>query len=66
MAGHIFTVKSPNDEHVEYSLDGEHLITANYTDHGWAGMEAIDQMVSKIAVQIGAELQHVACEGSDA
>lgn len=65
MADHIFTIQSPNDEVVEYYLDGEHLITANHDEHGWSGMEGIEAMVATIAKNLGIPIEHVEYEGED-
>lgn len=56
---HVFTVKQLDDEHVEYSLNGVHLITANHEDDGWAGMERIGLLVNGIAASFGATVQEV-------
>ncbi|MEX3764412.1 hypothetical protein [Paraburkholderia phenoliruptrix] len=65
MSKHVFTVKRVHDERVDYSLDGELLVSANHDDHGWAGMEEIDKLVKLIAGKIGADVVEVDAEEGD-
>lgn len=51
-----FVKKYIDDEHVEYSLNGEVLITANHDDDGWEGMERIEGLINSIAQLLDVEV----------
>lgn len=43
-----FDIEEVDDETIKYSLNGEHLITANHEDDGWSGMERISDLMTSI------------------
>ncbi|RKR92675.1 hypothetical protein BDK92_7152 [Micromonospora pisi] len=37
------TIERPNDEAIEVWVDGALVASANYDEHGWSGMEAVEK-----------------------
>ena len=46
---HKFTVHYPDDETMVIKLDGKNIFSGNHDDDGWAGMEAVESVVTEIA-----------------
>jgi hypothetical protein len=51
-----FVKKYIDDENVEYSLNGEVLITATHDQDGWSGMERIEKLFTSIAQVLDVEV----------
>lgn len=50
---HIINFERANDEELVVWLDGQELASANHDDHGWAGMEALEQAMRTTATRLG-------------
>ena len=53
---HIITRRQIDDESIEFSLNGQHLITVNHDDDGWSGMERIEGVIEAMAKQLGIDI----------
>jgi hypothetical protein len=47
----------PDDEHLQVQVNGH---TASHEAHGWAGMEAVETVVNKIAAAAGVTITETA------
>lgn len=55
---HLFKIERPNEETVDFYVNGEHVGNANHDEHGWSGMSAAVNLFRSVAKQIGAEIDN--------
>lgn len=53
----------PDDDHLVITLGGQEVAAANHDEHGWSGMEAVQQTAEAVHAAILAKLADVPAEG---
>lgn len=54
----IFRVNRPEEERIEFFVNGESVATVNHDQHGWSAMDDIQCMFERIAKAVGATVVH--------
>ena len=49
-------IRRPDDERMVVYVDRKEIIAANHDEHGWSGMDAIEQTVRKLGKALGVEV----------
>lgn len=49
----IIDIVHVDDERVDYFLDGKDLVSVNHDEDGWGGMETVDKIVRRMAMEAG-------------
>lgn len=60
-----FRINEVNDELIELFMNGKYVCSASHDKHGWAGMELLENMVSRIAAAIGGHVVRTYSEEQD-
>jgi hypothetical protein len=50
------TITRPDDDHLIVEIGGEEVASANHDEHGWSGMEAVEQTALAVAKAAGLEV----------
>lgn len=54
----VFEINRPDDETIIISLNGVELGQYDHDQHGWVGMEAVEDLVQTIAHELNFEVKH--------
>jgi hypothetical protein len=47
------TINRPDDDHLVIEIDGKEIASANHDEHGWCGMDAVEQTALAVAKAAG-------------
>ena len=62
---HKFGVRELEDDYIEFYLDGELLERVNYEDHGYTGMQAMDEMFRLLAEKLDIVVEELEIQEED-
>lgn len=52
----LIAIIRPDDEHLRVEVNGTEVASANYDEHGWSGMAAVEKTARAIAKAAGLDV----------
>ena len=56
MKKNMIQIVRPNDEEIDFLLNGKEFYSVNHDEHGWAGMDAVQDVVVILAKKLGIKI----------